>query len=815
MKILDNTGLAYFWGKIKAWCNSLFALDSAVVHKTGNETIAGTKTFSNTINGSISGNAATATDASRLKSSTPDSTAQKVVFTGGQLTRGTSAGNAYVGSSNNVQLISVPEDGTSISQTTANAQNLRFIWNGNYFSDIFVSPNNRYIWHRDVGSSTAYPWRRLVEENVAGITAPDWNISIAGSAATASAVAWSGVTSKPTTIAGYGITDAKIVNGTITLGSSSITPLTSVPSHNQASNTITAMTGYSKPSSGSAIAVSDSLNSAIGKLEAKVDAYDDSNYVHKTGDEIVAGVKNFTNATISPIFVVSSPNFTKGTLPSAIIYDSVYFGDKNARGDFKDCIGSVESALNPTTNIISTWLKVRKNVPRESSSELEDSLIGVHYNANTSEFYATAPSTLTTRNSGYDILTRDWIPKDTRIVHTTGAETISGVKTFNDNLYGNAVILKDNFIKAHPNIIKGTNPSSITYWSLWFSDKNNGNWENSCIGQFETALGTDGTVSTYMRAMKNEAGSSANCTISCIYDTANNVAKTWAPTPPPTDNTGQIATTNWVNNRYLYSDLKMANTGISISHPITYNVVPANSSFYTITHYDTNGISMGRALWWFNNSNIGGQRGFHLSIPTVNTETDRAMFGTGVSPDGTAYFWFGDHYSVHPNTDSVRLGQPATSHRWAKVYAMDTVISTSDERVKTDIDFVSEDILDAWDSINWIQFRMKDAVSEKGEHARLHTGLIAQHIDSAFKSHNLDASRYGLFCYDEWKGEEDLHDDKGNVIYKGVKAGDIYSVRYEEALCMEAAWQRRENARLKKRIADLEERLAALELKVS
>lgn len=35
------------------------------------------------------------------------------------------------------------------------------------------------------------------------------------------------INSTPTTIAGYGITDAKIVNGTITLGSNTITPLTS------------------------------------------------------------------------------------------------------------------------------------------------------------------------------------------------------------------------------------------------------------------------------------------------------------------------------------------------------------------------------------------------------------------------------------------------------------------------------------------------------------------------------------------------------------------------------------------------------------
>ena len=42
-------------------------------------------------------------------------------------------------------------------------------------------------------------------------------------------------------------------------------------SHNQASNTINAMTGYSKPSSTSAIATTDSLNTAIGKLEKETE----------------------------------------------------------------------------------------------------------------------------------------------------------------------------------------------------------------------------------------------------------------------------------------------------------------------------------------------------------------------------------------------------------------------------------------------------------------------------------------------------------------------------------------------------------------
>lgn len=41
--------------------------------------------------------------------------------------------------------------------------------------------------------------------------------------------------------------------------------------HNQASSTINAMTGYTKPQATSAITASDTLNEAIGKLEKAVD----------------------------------------------------------------------------------------------------------------------------------------------------------------------------------------------------------------------------------------------------------------------------------------------------------------------------------------------------------------------------------------------------------------------------------------------------------------------------------------------------------------------------------------------------------------
>ena len=72
---LDTIGLTSLWSKIK----SLFATktelgskanDADVVHKSGDETIAGTKTFSSNIVGNLTGNADTATKATTADSAT-------------------------------------------------------------------------------------------------------------------------------------------------------------------------------------------------------------------------------------------------------------------------------------------------------------------------------------------------------------------------------------------------------------------------------------------------------------------------------------------------------------------------------------------------------------------------------------------------------------------------------------------------------------------------------------------------------------------------------------------------------------------------
>ena len=61
-----------------------------------------------------------------------------------------------------------------------------------------------------------------------GLTINSGGVLSATGGGVADAVEWSNVQSKPTTVSGYGITDAKIDNGAIILGDNRITPVTSV-----------------------------------------------------------------------------------------------------------------------------------------------------------------------------------------------------------------------------------------------------------------------------------------------------------------------------------------------------------------------------------------------------------------------------------------------------------------------------------------------------------------------------------------------------------------------------------------------------------
>ena len=146
--------------------------------------------------------------------------------------------------------------------------------------------------------------------------------------------------------------DAGYITG-VAWGDIDNVPSTFTPaSHNQASNTINKMTGYSKPSSTSAIATSDNLNTAIGKLEKALDgkqasgSYAAATHNHNAG-EVTAMTGYAKASTAAAIAATDSLNTAIGKLEKGL-------DGKQAAGDYASA--SHNQAAN-TINLMTGYTK--------------------------------------------------------------------------------------------------------------------------------------------------------------------------------------------------------------------------------------------------------------------------------------------------------------------------------------------------------------------------------------------------------------------------------------------------------------------------
>ena len=119
--------------------------------------------------------------------------------------------------------------------------------------------------------------------------------------------------------------------------------------------------------------------------------------------------------------------------------------------------------------------------------------------------------------------------------------------------------------------------------------------------------------------------------------------------------------------------------------------------------------------------------------------------------------------------------------------------TASDQRLKQQISQIDDKLLDAWEDVDLVQFKYNDAVDQKKDKARLHTGYVVQQIDEACKSHNVDISKYGLYCHEVYQEEtrEVEHEDGTKTIEVVRPASEHYSLRYTEALIVECAYLRK------------------------
>ncbi|MBP1991032.1 tail fiber domain-containing protein [Paenibacillus eucommiae] len=150
-------------------------------------------------------------------------------------------------------------------------------------------------------------------------------------------------------------------------------------------------------------------------------------------------------------------------------------------------------------------------------------------------------------------------------------------------------------------------------------------------------------------------------------------------------------------------------------------------------------------------------------------------------------FFYGN---LNPQIDGTQnIGGPAA--RFDNVYATSGSVSTSDERVKTPIEPLSDReqaaALEIKKHIG--KFKFLESVNKKGDKARWHFGVGAQTVKGIFEKHGLDGLEYGVLCYDEWDDEFDtipaVKDDKGTELepekrIQRLQAGNRYGVRYDE-----------------------------------
>ena len=127
----------------------------------------------------------------------------------------------------------------------------------------------------------------------------------------------------------------------------------------------------------------------------------------------------------------------------------------------------------------------------------------------------------------------------------------------------------------------------------------------------------------------------------------------------------------------------------------------------------------------------------------------------------------------------------AASIRFDDVFATNGTIQTSDQNEKQDIASATAKELNVAKKLSTLfkTFRWKDKVTEKGDKARTHTGIVAQEVQSAFSAEGLDASNYGLFTSDIWWEKEIKVDAVKADEEKGIEAKDAHTymdIKYEK-----------------------------------
>ncbi len=188
--------------------------------------------------------------------------------------------------------------------------------------------------------------------------------------------------------------------------------------------------------------------------------------------------------------------------------------------------------------------------------------------------------------------------------------------------------------------------------------------------------------------------------------------------------------------------------------------------------------------FYYNSSSIGGigtgsGSEFAITTPSGTQYISQKVNGDsdGLQYSSSGGYHFGPWLS---KDDGVDLGR--SNGRFDDVYATNGTIQTSDQNEKQDIASLTTKELNVAKKLSTLfkTFKWKGKVEQKGDKARTHSGIVAQEVQSTFKSEGLDASNYGLFISSTWW-------EKDNNVYhteeeapSGATKKSRLGVRYPE-----------------------------------
>lgn len=171
-------------------------------------------------------------------------------------------------------------------------------------------------------------------------------------------------------------------------------------------------------------------------------------------------------------------------------------------------------------------------------------------------------------------------------------------------------------------------------------------------------------------------------------------------------------------------------------------------------------------------------------VDTISISPVQRSYGVQISTSLSAF---------SPKRDNF-ISNGTTALRWNQVYAVNSVISTSNKKKKTNLRQISTAEIKAFYEIGKLdsvwQWLAKYS-SEKGL-ARLHSGPTVQDAIKIMLKYGLDWTKYSAFCYDKWEADGDN------------PAGEEYAFRKEELLF----WILRATIAVQE---DLDKRLSVLE----